>query len=159
MNAHLKIKDLQQLLAAGAPIAVEFGPRIEDAEAYPEPGMRAMAKRYSQNEPDVCRVMFDFAPFDDHNKAFEKANYYDHFGEPTLTAREAGQYKPEDDVYLTPTDEMSPWFSVLPTASLALFTEYLKAKESGAALPYVGWLEAQVLVLRSTFIGQSGHLG
>lgn len=159
MNAHLKIKDLQQLLAAGAPIAVEFGARIEDQESYPEPGMRAYATGYSPVESDVCRIQFDFGAFDEHNKALEKPNYYDKNGEATLTAREAGEYEPQGVVYFTPTDEMSPWFSLLPTASLALFTEYLKAKESGMALPYVGWLEAQVLVLRSSTIGQPGHLG
>lgn len=157
MTDSLKIKDLEQLLTAGTPVAVEFGPRIEDAESYPEPGMRALAKRYSTNAHDVCRVFFDFSAFDAHNKALEKANYYDKAGAPTLTAREAGQYQPEDDVYFTPDDEMAPWFTLLPNASLALVTQHLKAKEAGSPLSYVAWLEEQVLALQAAAGGLMGQ--
>lgn len=154
MTATLKIKDIQQLLAAGAPVAVEFTKGIEDSEAYPEPGMRAYAVGFVLHEHDVCAVRFDFAPFDEHNKAFEQSNYYDREGKPCLTAREAGQYKPQDDLYLTPDDDMDTKFTLVPTERLALFVEYGKAPVRGT---YVSWLEAQVLELRSATRGLLGE--
>lgn len=155
MSKLLKIKDLQSLLAYGKALAVEFGPRIEDAESYPEPGMRAMALRYTQDsDPEVCRVEFDFSAFDEHNKALESANYYDKKGVPCLTARQAGSYKPVADVYFTSTDEMAPWFTPLANPTMALYEEFLQATQSsgpGTPAPtYVAWLEAQLLQSRQS---------
>lgn len=150
MTTSLKIKDLQQLLAAGVPVAVEFTKGIEECEDYAEPGMRAYAISYQLQEHDVCRVGFDFAPFDAHNKAFEQANYYDRDGKPCLTAREAGKYKPQDESYLTPDDAMDTKFTLMPTESLALFVEYGKTVVPGTESSYIQWLEAQVLELRKT---------
>lgn len=143
MNPALKIKDIQALLAGG-PLAVEFGPQIEDAEAYPEPGMRAVAQLYQSHDPEGCHITFDFGAFDAHNLALEKANYYDKSGNATLTARQANHYKPVDTVYFDPEAEMAPWFTPLDSPRLKLMTEF---SQSAAAKPqtYVRWLEDRVL--------------
>lgn len=147
----LKIRDMQTLLAAGVPVAVQFGAQIEDCEAYPEPGMRAMALRYETSEDACCKIRFDFSAFDAHNQTLESANYYDKAGQPTLTAREAGHYKPLDYIYFEAGEEMGPWFEVLPTESLTLFTEYLAVKKDRPQLGYTSWLESEVLALRKAY--------
>ena len=149
MTPSLKIQDLQALLSRGRALAVEFGPRIEDAESYPEPGMRALVRGYlPTSDTEVCRVQFDFGAFDEHNRGLESTNYYDKSGVPCLTARQAGSYKPLSDVYFTPSDEMAPWFTVLPTPALALYEEFSQA-EKPAGTAYVAWLEAQLLQARA----------
>ncbi len=145
----MKIKDLQQLIASGASVAVEFGPRIEDAEAYPEPGMRAVALSYRPQEHDVCVITFSYEPFESHNKALESSNYYDKQGNAVLTAREAGQYKPVDTVYFTPDDDMEGWFTLVDSAAFALFSEYRASTSADSGVTYTCWLEQQVLRARA----------
>lgn len=154
MTSSLKIQDLQALLSRGGALAVEFGPRIDDAESYPEPGMRALALRYlPTSDAEVCRIQFDFGAFDEHNQGLESANYYDKGGVPCLTARQAGSYKPLDEVYFTSSDEMTPWFALLPSPALALYEEFSQTgKPTGTS--YLAWLEAQLLQARARVQGE-----
>lgn len=142
MNA----RELKELLVGG-PLAVEFGVGVEDLESYPEPKMRAHLVAIDLQRDDVAVLKVDYSAFDEYNKAFEQANYYDQQGNPTLTAREAGHYEPQDDLYVMASDDLQlRTLTVLPNKSLALIDEF---KSSGHA-SYVRWLEEQLAAARTS---------
>lgn len=142
-----KISDIKNLLKSGSKLVVEFGPKILDAEDYPEPGMRAVAIAYTQTGIDMAYITFDFAAFDEHNKALESRNYYDSKGIPRLTAREAGCYTEIYGIYFTLTDELDLWFKLISSDSVGLYAQY--AAEVSAVKPsYVNWLEQKVLSMQ-----------
>jgi hypothetical protein len=141
MNAH----ELKHLLAAG-PLVIEFGPKVETLETYPDAKMRAHLVAVHLKHDDVAVLSVDYSAFDEHNKALEQSNYYDKHGQPTLTAREAGQYKPQEDLYVTADDDLEEGIlSLVPSSSLALYKEF----QSSGQASYVGWLEQQLLAARA----------
>jgi len=141
----MQISDLLKQLQAGQKPVVELREGILDKESYGEPNMRARIISASGPDRDgVTRVMFDFGEFDEHNRAVESFNYYDKSGQPTLTAREAGFYKPVDHMYFDADEELERHLTLVGADQQALFQRF---KESGASSSYVVWLEAQVLAL------------
>jgi hypothetical protein len=139
MNA----RELKQLLTAG-PVVIEFGPKIEELETYAEPKMRAHLVSVSMSEADIAILTVDYTAFEELNKTLELANYYDKHGNAVLTAREAGQYTPQEDLYVDWSD-LDGILSALPTATHGLFEEF---KSSGQE-SYVNWLEEQLLAARA----------
>ena len=136
--------ELKVHLSAG-PIAVEFGPGIEDFECYAEPKMRAHLVAVDFHQDDVVLLKFEYSEFDEYNKAFESANYFDKNGEPTLTAREAGYYSIKEDIYVMAHDDLqAKMLTLLNSSSLALIAEF---KNSGQK-SYVRWLEEQLTAVR-----------
>jgi hypothetical protein len=141
MNA----RDLKDLLA-GAPLAIELGAGVLELEAYAEPKMRAHLVAVDLQRDDIAVLKVDYSAFEDFNKVFEQANYYDGQGNPTLTAREAGQYEPQEDLYVMASDDLeSQILTILPSVSLALIDEF-KASEHTS---YVRWLEEQLAAARA----------
>lgn len=142
MNA----RDLKDLLVGG-PLAIELGAGVVELEAYAEPKMRAHLVAVELQRDDIAVLKVDYSAFEDFNKTFEQANYYDAQGNPTLTAREAGQYEPKEDLYVMASDDLeSKILAILPSVSLALIDEF---KGSGHA-NYVRWLEEQLAAARTT---------
>lgn len=82
---------------------VKFDKKIENWEEYAEEGMKAKVIKYSimeDKETDgLFKIYFDFEPYDDHNRKYESANYYDKNHVACLTAREANFYTPQDWYY------------------------------------------------------------
>ena len=107
-----KLSDVLAFVLAGGRPIVTFNAQIEQCEAYAEAGMKARIIGGRQNETDVLVFDLDYSEFDVHNQALERATYYDKAQVPCLTAREAGFYKPVEDVYLTPTDDTEGVFSI-----------------------------------------------
>lgn len=141
MNA----RELKEVLV-GAPLAIEFGKGIEELESYAEPKMRAHLIAVELQRDDIAVLKVDYSAFDEYNKAFEQANYYDRNGNPTLTAREAGHYTVQEDLYVMASDDLQPrMLTLLPGASLGLIDEF---KASGHA-SYVCWLEEQLMAARA----------
>jgi hypothetical protein len=141
MNA----RELKQLLAAG-PLVIEFGPNVETLEAYPDAKMRATLVGVHVKHDDVAVLGVDYSAFDEHNKALEQSNYYDKGGQPTLTAREAGQYTPQEELYVMADDDLEAGIlSLIPTSTLALYKEF----QSSGQASYVSWLEQQLLAARA----------
>ncbi|BDC78279.1 hypothetical protein MRCP2_p0140 (plasmid) [Aquipseudomonas alcaligenes] len=141
MNA----RDLKDLLVGG-PLAIELGAGVVELEAYAEPRMRAHLVAVELQRDDVAVLKVDYSAFEDFNKVFEQANYYDAQGNPTLTAREAGQYEPQEDLYVMASDDLeSKILAILPSVSLALIDAF---KGSGHA-NYVRWLEEQLAAARA----------
>lgn len=142
MNA----RELKELLVGG-PLAIELGAGVVELEAYAEPKMRAHLIAVDLQRDDVAVLKVDYSAFDDFNKAFEQANYYDAQGNPTLTAREAGEYAPQEDLYVMASDDLQvQMLAILPSDSQALIEEF---KGSGHA-NYVRWLEEQLAAARGT---------
>ncbi len=139
----MKAADLVELVRNGVRPVVVFSKSIEDAETYPEPGMRARVTGVLSvdADEDLLKIAVDYGEFDSFNRPFESANYYDKQGNPTLTAREAGYYKPNDTLYLSLSEEIG-CFRVVEDARTALYQTYLDGGGSGT---YLEWLENQVL--------------
>jgi hypothetical protein len=134
------IADLIEHFEQGNRPAVEFKKDILECECYAEPLMRARLVGVRDDGDDVVILSFEFSEFDAHNLEFEVKSWFDEAGKPTLTAREAGQYKPVDDLYLMTTDLTERWLSLLPADSLTLYQSF---KESGGT-SYRAWLEAEL---------------
>jgi hypothetical protein len=151
------IHDFTELLKTGCQPVVEFKTGIDDKESYAEAGMRAQAVCCSTADSDgVLRIAFSFSAFDEHNKPFESANYYDRAGNPRLTAREAGYYKETVEVYFDHSEPLDKLFTVLDESSTGLFAQY---KASGYEGSYVQWLEQRVnaLTASATAPGATGN--
>lgn len=141
MNA----RELKQLLAAG-PLVIEFGLKADTLESYPDPKMRAHLVSVDLRPDDMAILNVDYTAFEELNKAFELSSYYDKHGNPTLTAREAGEYQPTEDLYVVADEDLEKWIlSVVPTSSVTLYNEF---KTSGQE-SYVNWLEQQLLAARA----------
>lgn len=133
-------KEFALMVADGVHPVVTFGKGIDDLESYPESGMRARVVGVDLSDCDVYKLKVDYSEFDDFNKQFESANYYDKSGQATLNAREAGYYKVEDVLYVDPGIE-TPWV-VEEADRLKVFARF---KQEGVGLTYVQWLEDQVI--------------
>jgi hypothetical protein len=131
---------------------ITFKPACEDLESYCEAGMKAKVTnislmRHAEVEQDmVYLVKLDYTDFDDYNRKFETANYYDKLGNPNLTAREAGFYKSEDTLYLGSND-IFPWdnyFKVeYDSISDRMYTRYANSN-TDKTITYLKWLEIQL---------------
>lgn len=140
----MKVNDLQTLLLSG-PLHVEFDSRIEDAEAYPEKGMRAVVTAFrNESDAEVCRLVFNYEPYDAFNQAFESSTYYDKAGNPVLTAREAGQYNSREELFFMRDDPLEGLMRVLDATKLALYKKY-QAENKDSSTTYVAWLEDKLL--------------
>jgi hypothetical protein len=130
---------------------IQFTEKALDLECYPEAGMRAkvVSAILSEDSKDpynrVFKVVINFEQFDEFNRQFESANYFDKSQRPTLTAREAGFYKQVDTLYLS--DEVyGPWsdiFTVVGEKAKALFASYVASKVD---MSYVEWLEEKAVL-------------
>ena len=129
---------MQALADRGA--VIEFGPHVgRDVDVYAEPGMRARLKGFRFHEVYECEVAtFDFSEFEEHNRPLEKAGWYDKDGNPTLTAREAGFYKPQDTMYVN-LDDIGNIVRPLPSATSLLIACY--QDDDGGFASYGAWLE------------------
>jgi hypothetical protein len=129
--------------------SIEFNADIEEMEGYPEKGMRATIRsiRKGGDNGDTCVIEFDYSLFDEYNKQFETHNYYGKDRVASLSAREAGYYKPQEKMYFYQGDvwtgKSDEYFSFLCDMNdLALLKE--KFEKSGES-SYMGWLESIAL--------------
>lgn len=145
--------DLVSLVSCGKRPVVTFLGAVEEFETYAEEGMRARIVG-AQLDHDLVRVTFAFDEFEAHNRTYEKANYFAKYGGPTVTAREAGRYRPEEDIYCEP-GEATRIMRFDSDAALDLYNEYKTAQAAGegADTSYTQWLEEQVLALRQAPAG------
>ncbi|EPZ47695.1 hypothetical protein [Alicyclobacillus acidoterrestris] len=130
-------------------------PVIEITQEYDEGadiGMRMRALSISIDDPEsqyACYIIkCDLKEFENYNEPFEKANWYDKNGQPTLKWRETGFY-PRDgitELYLNVNDVddiESALFKVVEENTI--YNEYV---QSESKLPYVVWLEDRVKLLQ-----------
>ena len=96
-------------------------------------------------DPDrdgVLKIFFDFDEFDAHNSPLESAHYYDKEQNPCLTAKQAGYYKPQDDLYFDSGERLDELMEIESDAAIKLFQQFIAEKTNGS---YVQWLERRVL--------------
>lgn len=141
------IADLLSYLRTGAHPVVTFKKAIEDKESYAEPGMRAQVVRAeSTGDDDVVRIKFDYEPFAAHNAVLESANYFDKEGRAVLTARQAGHYAPQEDLYFDLSEALADLLEVESGAAIEVYKRYL-ADPQGKS--YVQWLESRLQALEA----------
>lgn len=140
----MKYKKLFGMVLSGVHPVVTFKKGILDKEGYAEPGMRArlISVRDSGDDDGVGVLHVDFAEFDEFNKQFELANYHDKSGVPCLTARQAGQYKPQEDIYVDINYDIDGDMEIEASDRLKLYDHFIAEKSDKS---YVCWLEDMVL--------------
>jgi len=132
-------KELAELLVNGATVDVECRARVEDLEDYADKGMRLTITGIRSDHDEVAVLAVSYAKYDEHNKAFEKRNYYDKTGTPCLNAREAGFYKEQDSMYVMDTDNPNDFFISIDDNSNKWIKSYLEHR--GKDETYVAFLE------------------
>lgn len=138
----MKGKELAALITDGIHPVVTFMKPFDNMEGYLEAGMRGRLAGVGNQHDDMFRLHIDLTEFDDFNKQFESANYFDDHGKPCLTARESGYYKePKEDFYVGDDQEVD--FLVIEDADrLKLYQNFT---QDGAGKTYVQWLEDRVI--------------
>lgn len=138
----MKGSDLAALINRGKCPVVTFNESAQGPMTYIEAGMRARLIGCFEKYEDTLAFVADLSEFEGHNKTLETPNYKDSSGHHRLTAREAGKYQQQIEVFVG-TDDIKE-FDV-EGESVELFTEYVA---SGSPDPYALWLEKQLLAVR-----------
>jgi hypothetical protein len=142
------IQYLIELIQAGKKPIVTFKQDISDKESYPEAGTRARATAASQPDSDgVIEITFDYSEFDEINIPLELTNYYDKSGAPSLTARQAGYYKPIDIIYFDASEKLEQLMDIESDVDVSIFEAF---KQEATEFSYVQWLESKFLAQQST---------
>ena len=130
---------------------IEFLPVVGEKEGYARSGMRARivsVRREYHDEPledQMLVITFDYSEFDGYNRNFESSNYYDDVGIACLTARQAGMYEENEDLYFGVPELyqlLDKEFKLLDERAITLIAQF---RESGAD-NYVNWLESQISI-------------
>ncbi len=138
----MKGKELAQMVLSGSRMVVSFLAPVLNKEVYLEPGMKGRLAGISDRDDEIFMLQIDLSEFDEFNKQFESANYFDKNGNACLTARQAGYYKsPKEEIYIG-YDEEIDFLEIDGADRFALYEEYVK---SGSGLHYVQWLEDRIL--------------
>lgn len=136
-------RELATLVMDGIRPVVTFAKPVEDQESYLEGGMRGRLVGVLRDEEEYISLAVDLTEFDEFNKQYEKANYYDKSGVARLTAREAGFYKPSESVYVGPNDDVE----VLVIEDAEALLLYKRYQADGGGKSYVQWLEQMIVTL------------
>ncbi len=128
---------------------VRFLGKIEEMEANCDPNQRARIVSVREEDTNsldkyehVYVITFDYSEFEEYNDNFASSNYYDKDQRPILTAREAGQYSTQEDVYFGSPDiwPFEDYFTPLGDKAFALIEKFKQSGETN----YIAWLENQV---------------
>lgn len=129
-----------QVVRIGAHVA-------DDTDSYPEKGMLARVrevKLYDEGDDYAyVGVKLDYTDFEEHNRQFESASYFDGHGNPICTAHEAGMYEPVETVYLNVGNDRD--YFCLANQNAGLFERFQQERQEGQT--YTMWLEAQLLAM------------
>jgi hypothetical protein len=141
MHTH---NQLLQMVKAGFKPTITFTAACEELESYADPGMKALViSGVEQVQDDILKILVDYTPFDAHNQAIELPNYYDKDQQPTLTARQANFYRPQEDFYLDLSGKGAAMFTIDGEDRRELYRQY-EAQTAGK-IQYLTWLEDQIL--------------
>ncbi len=135
-------KEFAALVNDGIFPVVTFTKDIVNCEGYFEPGMRGRLRSVRNSGDDVVIFTVDLSEFEEFNKQFETANYYDKNHVACLNAREAGLYNVKEQYYAD--CDLEAYIEIEEPHRLKIYEEY---KQSGSELTYVQWLEDNVVGL------------
>lgn len=127
---------------------VEFRPGIDEQESCIDPGMRGRAVSAALDKDGLIVVQFDLEPFVEFNKPLARRDYYGPDGKASLTAWEAGYYRPIEEIWMDRDTNADAFFKIVSAGSLALHEEYKRSAEPGTS--FLEWLEAELLAARSS---------
>lgn len=99
----MKLNEFIELINKTKPV-VRFNNKVEtDFETGFDTGMMARAISFNYTDPDVVKIDFEFREFEEHNKNYEKSNWYDKQGNPTLKWSQTNFYPNSkiEDIYFT----------------------------------------------------------
>lgn len=133
------MKDAIAAIHQRGSIDVEFLASVEALEGYAEPHMRATIVDAEDYGDSTVRIKLSYAKYDEYNRQFESANYFDRNQNPVWTAREAGHYNVDDHIFVMDTDKFDTLFKELKDTRL--FDQYTAACTGES---YVAWLEGQL---------------
>jgi len=141
MHTHTQ---LLQMVKAGLKPQITFTDACEELEGYADPGMKAIViSAFEQADEEGLQIVVDYEPFDAHNQAIELPNYFDKAGNPTLTARQANFYRPQENYFLDLSGKGEAMFTIDGADRRELFARY--EAQTGRKIQYITWLEDQVL--------------
>ncbi len=153
----MAIKDLAAEVRAGKQFDIELTKAVRDQESYAEPGMRGRIVSVIDEGDGVARVQINLQPYDQHNDQLALPNYYDKFGNATLTGKQAGRYPKDhiESIWMNWTDQASEYFVMLEPSQAEAYSTYLRAANEQS---YVAWLESQLFRTGWTpaAVGQAG---
>lgn len=109
------VKDLAGRVFNGEKPVVEFcGNVVAELDTYAEPGIRATLVACAESRSGASVALtFDFSEFEEYNREYESANYFDKAGRETLTAREAGRYTDQLTLNIDRDDPLGLFFRLL----------------------------------------------
>lgn len=124
---------------------VEILPAILELEVdYLEPGMLARIEKIEFMEDNFTAATLDVSEFEDRNRSLETSNYYDKTGQPTLSARESGNFEVKTKCYLAGLNTYEDFFRVVPESGFQELLAKEYAKRSDMSLTYIGWCEKEL---------------
>lgn len=142
----MQIKELMDMVNSGVRPIVTFNKGINEFEVYFETGMRAQLIGVRPDGNDSHVLSFSLKDFNEYNKQFETATYYDDFGVPNQTATEAGCHPgDEDSLWLHLEDDIDFMSIDANPKTMYLYDDYCK---NPGGKSYVEWLEHKVLAQR-----------
>jgi len=139
----MKLIDLRDKVKAGFRPVVRFHKDVADLETYFEEDMFARLIKIGNTYDDHCGFVFDCTEYEDHNVRLETANYYDEHGNACLTAHQANQYNPIEEMYLMYDDDSEIFFHIVEDEVAGLFIIY-DQDETAEGMSYVEWLEEEL---------------
>ncbi len=116
---------------------IEFKKQIFE-DGYAMPGMLARVVKVTNDDDNLYRIYVNYSEFEEHNKAYEEANYYDDKMNPCLTARGAGWYNIEEFYYLD-KEGMNYRDYFIPVDSDSLIFKFEQRENKDQS--YIEWLE------------------
>lgn len=138
----MKAREIFDLYLKGVCPILECNSGIESLEVDPDTGMRGKLKGINivdlDEEYEHLVFTIDFGIYEEYNRGFAKANYYNESHEPCETWFEQewyGKEKNHVEIYLEYTDD------VFDVAQNDLYEEF---KKEGGNTTYVSWLENKV---------------
>lgn len=133
----MNTKQLKEIVDNGGRVIVKFNNLEIGDYSFLEVGMMAkiISIKWSPNDGSWV-VHFDISEFDAYNLPLQSRDYYDENNNPTLTAREAGQWGDIEKLFID--DDFSYYFDIVTND---LLMDYIDSK---VEIGYVEWLENTV---------------
>lgn len=129
-----------------------FNSKINEYEHFFEEGMKAKVIGYTFKDSlrfphDILFTLhLDLTPFEEHNDSLLKNDFFDKDKRPVLTAKEAGYYENEPDLYVSfdATKNNIDGFYNMFTIKDETNDLYKVWKSKNTETPYVSWLEQEL---------------
>ena len=124
-------------------VSVEFKKLIDNLEGYAESGMRSWITNVALQN-NIIIVSFSYVAYEKHNQPYESSNWFNKYGNPILTARQANMYNVVENYYFELADNPNDYFTHINTNTQSKLQDKFNATRFPEET-YVAWLERQVI--------------